>query len=176
MHACRQRTAKVSLGRINVHGGVSAQQGAAFRDRPAVSVQSATWDGARSATSSESSAPTPSCKSRRTPKILNSRQWKDYWWGTVTTARATECTIRPPGALWRAGTSCSSRHHRTYSRHRVGRNFAADYSAKQRHGRPELHHRRRISAQSSRLHFRVETSRSARSPEGTHWTVELQDH
>ena len=28
------------------------------------------------------------------------------------------CTIRPPGALWRTGTSSSSRHHRAYSRHR----------------------------------------------------------
>ena len=49
VHACRQRTAKVSLGRIDVHRGFSGQQGAALRDRHAVSVRNAIWDGAGSA-------------------------------------------------------------------------------------------------------------------------------
>ena len=52
VYACRQRTAKVSVGRFDVHGGASGQQGAAIGDRRAVSVQSATRNGAGPLTSS----------------------------------------------------------------------------------------------------------------------------
>ena len=62
--------------------------------------------------------PGPSCILRRTPKSLTSRRWKGDVLGTATTARAIECTGRPPGELWTAGTSCSSRHYNAYSRHR----------------------------------------------------------
>ena len=62
--------------------------------------------------------PGPPCTSRRTLNSLNSRRWNDDWWVKEKTAIAAECTIRPPGALWRPGTSASSRHHRAYSRHR----------------------------------------------------------
>ena len=41
--------------------------------------------------------PGPSCVLGRIPKVLNSRRWKDDWLGAATTARAIECTTRPPG-------------------------------------------------------------------------------
>ena len=44
-YACRQRIAKTSLGRIDVFGGVSGQQGADPRDWDAVPVQDATRGG-----------------------------------------------------------------------------------------------------------------------------------
>ena len=65
----------------------------------------------------ESSAPGSLCTSRRAPRSSNSRQWKDSWSGTATTAKATPSAIQPPGASWKAETSSSLRHSRTYSRH-----------------------------------------------------------
>lgn len=45
---------------------------------------------------------TSKCAPRRASRSLNSRQWKDDWWGKATTASATALTIRPPGSSWRA--------------------------------------------------------------------------
>ena len=59
--------------------------------RHAVSVQNAALDGAGSAISSSHR-----CLGLRAHqdvlKTLNSRRWKDDWWGTATTARAIGCT------------------------------------------------------------------------------------
>lgn len=64
VHACRQRIiVKVSLGMIDVNGGVCGQQGAALRDRHAVPVQDVTMDGAGSAT----------CLSHRRPGLRTHR-------------------------------------------------------------------------------------------------------
>ena len=52
VRACRQPTTKVCLGRIDVHRGVSGQQGAGLRDRHAVSAPNAARDGAGYAISS----------------------------------------------------------------------------------------------------------------------------
>ena len=57
VYACRPRTAKVSVGRIDVHGDVSGQQGAALLDQHAVSVQNAARNGAGSDTSSSHPCP-----------------------------------------------------------------------------------------------------------------------
>ena len=100
----------------------------------------------------EASIPGPSSSSRRTPKGLNSRRLKDGWWDTATAARAVECTIRPPGALWSAGTLSSPKHHRTYFRHRW-KKLRSGISCRATAWAILTTSQTMTSARSSRLHF-----------------------
>ena len=91
VYACRQRTANDSVGKIDVYGGVSVQQGAALCDRHAVSVQNATRDRAGTSSSSRHDR---AYSRHRLKKLRNTLIRQSTAWTTTTTIQTTTfCAI-----------------------------------------------------------------------------------